>query len=282
MKRIKKIIIVFALSLSLISPSSIPVLNTTVAVAEAASPKMSASKLTLEVGKSKTLTVKNTKKTPTWKSSKKSVATVSKKGKVTAKAPGTTTITATVSGKKYTCKVTVKKAANPALKKAPFKAMEFNYQNMNMVIPTTWATQLKSIDPDAESLIIYPNDDELSFVELVVLPNDSGLDNDLLKTISTLFTAEYLAEETAGDMGLPTEISDHHIEHYKTDTLSYTRISYQVNIPDAEATYHQSLYLFLIGDYYVTIGVADMENTYDKSPIIAEAEYVINSIRLNK
>lgn len=44
----------------------------------------------------------------TWKSSKTSVATVSNSGKVTAKAAGTATITATtVNGKKATCKVTV-------------------------------------------------------------------------------------------------------------------------------------------------------------------------------
>ena len=44
-------------------------------------------------------------------SSNKKVATVTSKGKVTAKKKGTATITATVSGKKYTCKVTVKEIA---------------------------------------------------------------------------------------------------------------------------------------------------------------------------
>ncbi len=43
----------------------------------------------------------------TWKSSNKSVAAV-KNGKVTAKKKGTAKITATVRGKKLTCKVTVK------------------------------------------------------------------------------------------------------------------------------------------------------------------------------
>ena len=44
-----------------------------------------------------------------WKSSKKKVATVSKKGKVKAKKPGKTTITAKVGKKKYKCKVVVKR-----------------------------------------------------------------------------------------------------------------------------------------------------------------------------
>lgn len=45
-----------------------------------------------------------------WKSSKKTVATVSSKGIVTLKKKGSSTITATYKGKKYTCKLTVKKA----------------------------------------------------------------------------------------------------------------------------------------------------------------------------
>lgn len=50
----------------------------------------------------------DTKQKVVWKSSKISVVSVNSKGKITAKAVGTATVTATVSGKKYSCKVTVK------------------------------------------------------------------------------------------------------------------------------------------------------------------------------
>ena len=68
-------------------------------------------KLTLKVGATKKLKVRGKKKSQkvTWKSSKKRVASVSKKGKVKALKAGTTTITAKVKGKKLKCKVTVKK-----------------------------------------------------------------------------------------------------------------------------------------------------------------------------
>ncbi len=75
------------------------------------SPKLSKKSLTLKVGETSTIKVKGTKQTVKWKSSKKSVVTV-KNGKITAKKAGTANITATILGKKFTCKVTVKKASN--------------------------------------------------------------------------------------------------------------------------------------------------------------------------
>lgn len=71
--------------------------------------KLNKSKLSLYVGKSYTLKLKNNKKKISWSSSKKSIATVSSKGKVKAKKKGTCKITAKVDKKKYVCKVTVKK-----------------------------------------------------------------------------------------------------------------------------------------------------------------------------
>lgn len=74
---------------------------------EAATVKLSATKVTMIKGESKTLKVSGTKSKVTWKSSKKNVATVNSKGKVTAKAKGTTTITAKVGSKTLKCTVTV-------------------------------------------------------------------------------------------------------------------------------------------------------------------------------
>ena len=71
----------------------------------AATIKLNYSSATLEVGKTKTLAVSGTKSKVTWSSSKKSVATVSTGGKVTAKAAGTATIYATVAGKRLSSKI---------------------------------------------------------------------------------------------------------------------------------------------------------------------------------
>ena len=81
--------------------------------------KLNKTKSTMTIGKKQTLKAtvtpkKASSKAVVWKSSNKKVATVTSKGVVKAKKAGTVTITATAkdgSGKKASCKVTVKKAS---------------------------------------------------------------------------------------------------------------------------------------------------------------------------
>lgn len=76
----------------------------------------------IQEGKTKKLHVKGVGKV-TWKSSKKSVATVSKSGKITAKKPGTAKITAKAGKKTWTCTIKVTKKAKAQTKaKAKTKA----------------------------------------------------------------------------------------------------------------------------------------------------------------
>lgn len=97
-------------ALSFVTDSS---LSVPVSKAYAATPKLSAKKKTIAAGKSVTLKVKNAGKSKiVWKSSNKKIATVSKKGKVTAKKAGTAVISAKVGKKTLKCKITVKIALN--------------------------------------------------------------------------------------------------------------------------------------------------------------------------
>lgn len=70
--------------------------------------KLNKTSVTIMKGNTRQLKVKNTSKKVTWKSSKRSVATVDANGLVTAKKKGKAVIAAKVGKKKYTCKVTVK------------------------------------------------------------------------------------------------------------------------------------------------------------------------------
>lgn len=81
---------------------------------EAAPVKLNKTKMVLYAGNSGALKLTGTSKKAVFRSSKKSVAIVSSKGKVTAKSPGSAIITAKLGSKSYRCKVTVK---NPRLNK---------------------------------------------------------------------------------------------------------------------------------------------------------------------
>lgn len=82
----------------------------------ASNPKLSASKVTVKVGKSKTIKVKNASGSVTWSSKNKKIASVSKKGVIKGKKAGKTSVIAKVSGKKLVCKVTVIITKNQAIK----------------------------------------------------------------------------------------------------------------------------------------------------------------------
>lgn len=84
-----------------------------------AAPRLNYRKVTLVQGKKKKLKVRNLRRgrKVKWYSTKKSVATVNKKGVVKAKKKGKATIVAKVGKRKYRCKVTVKKKVSKKKKK---------------------------------------------------------------------------------------------------------------------------------------------------------------------
>ena len=98
MKKIRSALLFFALILCLTCAFSS---DTQAAI------KLNKTSLSLLEGQSATLKVTGTTKKVTWKSNKKTVATVTTKGKVTAKAPGNAVISATVGKTTKKCKVTV-------------------------------------------------------------------------------------------------------------------------------------------------------------------------------
>lgn len=103
--------IAFLLVIALVAPST--------SVLAAKKVALNKKKATIQVGQNLKLKLKNNKKKVTWKTSKKAVATVSKKGVVKAKKVGKAIISAKVGGKTYKCKVTVKKATPVAPKAIP-------------------------------------------------------------------------------------------------------------------------------------------------------------------
>ncbi|MDO5548623.1 MAG: Ig-like domain-containing protein [Eubacteriales bacterium] len=90
-----------------VAPTVLPDVPTVIKAQAKTTVKLNTTSVVIRPGKTKTLKITGTKKKVTWSSSNKKVATVSSKGKITAKKYGVTTITAKVGSKKYKCKVKV-------------------------------------------------------------------------------------------------------------------------------------------------------------------------------
>ena len=131
-------------SFSMLATEVIPMTDVPVTV-EAAKVKISTKKTTLIKGQTKTLKVTGTRKKVKWSTNKKSVATVTQKGKVTAKKRGTATITAKVDGKKYTCVITVEE---PRLSKSSISVNVGKTQTLKVdgtKQKITWSSSNKKI-----------------------------------------------------------------------------------------------------------------------------------------
>lgn len=146
MKRIIKkiLVVIYAITFAFSLASTYDIASTS--VVEAASPKLSKTKLSLGVGKSVTLKVKNTRKKVKWSSSNRLVAKVDDKGTVTGKTSGTVYIYAKVSGSTLLCKVTVYYSQNDAKKKISIKYAQTDVGNYTIAKVTNNNAYAVSID----------------------------------------------------------------------------------------------------------------------------------------
>lgn len=94
----------FSLSMALVFSM---VMQTPIQAAK--TPKLSKKSVSLCIGDSAKLQMKNTKKSVTWKSKNEKIVSVNKKGKIKAKKSGSTKVIAKLGKKNYKCKVIVKK-----------------------------------------------------------------------------------------------------------------------------------------------------------------------------
>lgn len=107
---------------------------------------ISSSSITLNAGKSETLEVIGTTKTPVWSSNNKSIAKVSKNGTVTAISKGSTVITAMIGTKKLACKITV--IDSIAISNKSIKLTEGQSQSLKIkgiTYRATWSTSNSSV-----------------------------------------------------------------------------------------------------------------------------------------
>jgi len=286
MRKLKKFfkVCVFVLVLSMVSPSVLPI--SSVAVAQAATIKLSKKNLTLEIGKSATLKVIGAKQAVTWTTSKKTVATVSKAGKVIAKKAGTATITATVNKKKYTCKVTVKKAivVNPYVTDAPFDAQEVKAGKINLIIPKDWTKSVLAEQGNSAMLLFYPAsaDKTVGTSNVNIVIQETGTPKSDYSITKEYFEGETTQEKVISGLaqsGIKATLSDYKTSDYESTLGTAFKVEYKA-VSD-NGSFAQVIYGLSIDNYIVQVTITDIADNVTPD-VTSVGEYLLNTLQVTK
>jgi hypothetical protein len=288
MKHFKKLykIIAMVMILSVVTPYLLT--NAYDTVAYAATVKLNKKSLSLYVGKTYTLKISGTKAKVTWSSSKKEVATVSSTGKVTAKKEGTTTVTALVNKKKYTCKVTVKKPENPLVTNAPFTAQEGSIGKINVVFPKDWTSSILAQQGNNIMVTLYPSLADMTIgtsnVTVTVQETAAAPTYEIAKEyLASVITSDYITNQLIATGLEDIVISDFATSDYETKNGTAFKTEYKATykMAETEKSLHQIIYDLYIDNYFVEVAITDIADNITPD-IYQVGEYLLDSIILVK
>ena len=257
LKQLKKLGITVALAgtFTFVAPMVEPVTNQAIVV-NAATTKLSKSKLSLIIGQETKLKVQGTKANVKWSSSDKKIATVSKTGKVTAKGYGSTVITAKVGSKKYKCKIDVK-----AFKE---EKLEFDC-GATFVIPKGWISVNGSIS-GIERYVIAEDMSSTSYVDMRVCEEGEMTQEKFIESIKDSLSQENQQKLLTQQLQKEVTVKDYNQEIAINDDVSYI-ITKMDLVLDANTPVEVLIYDYYDGSHlYEIIGF----NTFDSDINIVE------------
>ncbi|MDF2540778.1 MAG: hypothetical protein K0S47_496 [Herbinix sp.] len=284
MKKFHKIFkfFTFALILSILTPTVLTAGNPT--VAQAATIKLNKKTLSLEVGKTTTLKVLGSTKKATWSSNKKSVATVSSSGKVTAVKVGTATITATIDKKKYSCTVTVKEPVSKYITEAPFDAQELTFAGVTYVTPKNWKQEVVleqgnnvvySFQPDT----VDPTTGSSNISLVIQETGEAKPEYSIIKEYFQGYITQDLILNQLAQSGLEATITDFVTSDYEAELGTAFKTQYNAVVNGISMT--QIIYDLYIDNYLVEVTVTDIKEGITPDVNVV-AEYLLNSLQLKK
>ena len=159
--------------------------------AVSAAAKLNKTEVTIEIGERQKVKVKGTTKTVKWKSSDKTIATVTKRGNIDAKAKGECIVTATVGKKKLKCKVTVTDSLGDLLDK------EVEHEGVTIKVASGWEF-VKEMAEDG----YYPYDIDKNTFKILTLE---------------------IAEEKESDYNIRTSSEEQFLKTVKSFARSYKK-----------------------------------------------------------
>lgn len=270
MKKRMKLAVALLMVFAMLAPVALPV-NGTVAVAEAATVKISKTKLTMEIGNTATLKITGSSGKITWKTSKKAVATVTSKGVVTAMSAGTAKITATVNKKNYACTVTVNQPTNPYQTNALFQ--EVQMAGLSFVVPSLYEVTGEEVAEGSYKAKMKLPDSKSSITFIVNVTGEAASSyEDIAASFATLSVEELQAaydEQYGAGVLEASDLAEFAYES-QNGTISY---AYSFNLASAESLAKTISYNLSIDGY--TLEVVVLDEGYD---MYVDAEYLIDSL----
>lgn len=218
--------------------------------------KLSSKSITLYIGQTRTIKLKGTTKKPKWSSSSKSVATVSKKGKIKAKKQGSAVITAKLGKKKYKCKVRVKTKVRPNPSGLPNEDVPQN--DNTMVAPTSAPTSNSAVVPTSNPTVvptsvptIVPTSNPTAVPTIAPTSNPTAVPTTIPTAVPTVADnyqklAEYIVEN-----GTYSENGEYYYISGPSDEEIYTSCDYNL---DGSYTF-SIMYTYSGADDLVTVTI---------------------------
>lgn len=268
--RMKAKAIALVVALAVVAPVTVPFTGN-VAVAEAATVKISNSKVTLELAATTTLKISGTKSKVTWKTSNKEVAIVSSKGVVTAQSAGTAKITATVNKKNYTCTVTVNPGANPYQVNA--NQQEIQMAGLSFIVPSIYEVSGDEADGSYTAKMKLPDSKSSITIIAKVTGETASSYEDVAAAFDTLSEKDLQASYDATYGAGVTEVSDLSTFAYESQNGTKS-FAYSFILTTAIASGRTISYNLSIDGYTIEVISVDAEG-YD---IYIDAEYLIDSL----
>lgn len=188
----------------------------------AAKVKLNKKTVKLEVGKTKKIKVKGTTDKVTWATSDKKVATVSSKGKITAKGEGSCKITATVGSKTLTCKVTVTAKKSSSSFDSSVKVGEITFP-----LQSAWKSYL---DPASQGNGVYlaaytTTDLTVYMYESVAVP-----EKDFKEAISSKANFEYIGQLFVDELAKQAGATNPKVEIFEDGGVTYGKTTGTGNV----------------------------------------------------
>ena len=213
--------------------------------------KLSKKTVKLEVGKKKKIKVKGTTEKVKWSTSDKKVATVSSKGKITAKGEGTCKITATVGSKTLTCKVTVTAKQSSSKFDSSVKVGEITFP-----LQTVWTAYMA---PASQGNGVYLAAYMTTNMQIYMYESVAVPEKDFKEAVSSKANFEYIGQMFVDELAKQAGATNPKVEVFDEGGVTYGKTTGSGNVQGINMSF--AIYFKLQDNSFIVTMAMEMNNS---------------------